>query len=208
MSDTEAISYFLNRTTGTDQMVVVVSDGSTYGATLYYYTKESGSWEYVFETYSVVGMNGMADHTYEGDVTTPVGRYDLGLAFGIKSDPGTSLPWLDVTDDLYWVDDTESDYFNMLVSSYEVSTDNWASAEHLIDHANAYNYAINIEVNPECSKDCVSAIFLHVFSSYVPYTLGCVAISEERMVDLLLDLEVGAQITIVRNTAELANYMY
>lgn len=122
--------------------------------------------------------------------------YDLCLRQqkGDFGNPGTDLPWVDVNEHLYWIDDLASDYYNQLIDDREVPT-GWSSGEHLIEYTNSYRYAVNIEVNPDCTKDSTSAIFLHCYGQN-SYSLGCVAIPEEDMVRLLQSLRPGARILI------------
>ena len=74
------------------------------------------------------------------------------------------------------------------------------------DYVPAYNYSVNIEVNPQCRKDSTSAIFLHCFSRQ-SYTWGCVAIAEGEMRTTLQILKPGARIVMVRNKEDLLSYM-
>ena len=196
-----AKEHYLETVDSTDQVIFVIGDGSAYGADFYFYTRDGSDWTLVTQTYAGIGVNGFNDHTIEGDRTTPTGCFELGIAFGIDPDPGTALTWVDVTEYLYWVDDLESDYYNQLIDIREVP-DGWSSAEHLIDYTLSYAYAINIEVNPDCTKDSTSAIFLHCYGS-VDYTYGCVAVSEQTMVDLLLALQPGAIIVIASDLDDL-----
>ena len=195
---------YLAQVSDTEQMILVIGDGSVYGAELYYYEKNADGWTQILETPAQIGENGFSSHTIEGDGTTPTGCFELGLAFGNCSDPGTALEWVDVNPYHYWVDDPDSDYYNLLIDSREVP-DGWDSGEHLEEYVNSYAYAVNIEVNPECTKDSTSAIFLHCYGKN-PYTLGCVAVEESRMIELLKMLRPGAMITIVKSEEELESF--
>ena len=170
---------------GASQIITVIGDGTRTGARLSFLEKTSGKWtERIRNTEAHLGVNGLSSQTREGDGTTPLGSYALGLAFGNKSNPGTALSWVDVNPYHYWIDDPGSAYYNQLIDSREVPS-GWASGEHLADYVPSYNYAINIEVNPSCSKNSTSAIFLHCFGNS-SYTLGCIAIGEDQKQELLL----------------------
>lgn len=188
----------------TTQIVAAVGDGSVSGATVYLFEKDSDNvWNMTFETQAYWGRKGISYNTIEGDNTTPAGVYDLGIAFGIKPNPGTALEWLDVNEYMYWIDDVNSEYYNQLIDSREIP-DGWSSGEHLIDYAGYYDYSINIEVNPNCIRPgSTSAIFLHCGNSA---SAGCVSVSEESMITILQRLKPGAKMIIAENSSALYNY--
>ncbi len=187
----------------TNQIVMAVGDGSLTGAMLYLFEKgEDSIWRMTLETPAFWGRNGISYHTIEGDQTTPAGSFDLGLAFGNLPNPGTALEWVDVNPYMYWIDDVNSDYYNLLIDSREVP-DGWASGEHLSKIVPDYNYSIDIEVNPTRRKDSTSAIFLHCGSGP---TAGCVAIPENCMVTILQRLKPGAKMIIAENASTVSLY--
>lgn len=162
-----------------------------------------------------IGKNGVSNHTYEGSVTTPLGQFNLGIAFGTH-DLNISYPYIKTSVNHYWVDDSNSKYYNNLVSLNEpINTFDYpyiinsnqkefSSAEHLIDYPKQYEYAVYIEYNVDGKKyeDGVgkgSAIFLHCLGDK-GYTGGCVAISKEDMLFILnfLDRNKHPQIIIKR----------
>ena len=162
-----------------------------------------------------IGKNGVSNHTYEGSVTTPLGQFNLDIAFGTH-DLNISYPYIKTSVNHYWVDDSNSKYYNNLVSLNEpINTFDYpyiinsnqkefSSAEHLIDYPKQYEYAVYIEYNVDGEKyeDGVgkgSAIFLHCLGDK-GYTGGCVAIPKEDMLFILnfLDRNKHPQIIIKR----------
>lgn len=147
-----------------------------------------------------IGKNGVSEKTYEGSITTPLGKFNLGIAFGTH-DLNINYPYIKIKDNLYWVDDENSKYYNKLVSLNEeidnfnypyiikLNKKEFSSAEHLIDYPKQYEYAVYIEYNVngekyEDGKGKSSAIFLHCLGDK-GYTGGCVAIPKEEMVFIL-----------------------
>ena len=147
-----------------------------------------------------IGKNGISDYTYEGSMTTPLGLFNLGIAFGTH-DLNIDYPYIKINKNMYWVDDTNSKYYNNLISlnenintfnyPYIINTDKkqFLSAEHLIDYPKQYEYAIYIDynVNGEKYENGIgkgSAIFLHCLGNK-GYTAGCVAIPKEEMLSIL-----------------------
>ena len=147
-----------------------------------------------------IGKNGISDYTYEGSMTTPLGLFNLGIAFGTH-DLNIDYPYIKINKNMYWVDDINSKYYNKLISlnenintfnyPYIINTDKkqFLSAEHLIDYPKQYEYAIYIDynVNGEKYENGIgkgSAIFLHCLGNK-GYTAGCVAIPKEEMLSIL-----------------------
>lgn len=151
-----------------------------------------------------IGKNGASEHIHESSVQTPLGMFDLGIAFGTH-DLNIDYPYIKTTENLYWVDDVDSKYYNKLISlkdkietynyPYIINADKkeFQSAEHLIDYPKQYEYAVYIEynVNGEKYENGIgkgSAIFLHCLGDK-GYTGGCVAIPREDMVQVLNRLD-------------------
>ncbi len=147
-----------------------------------------------------IGKNGVNKHTYEGSMTTPLGQFNLGIAFGIHN-LNINYPYIKINKNLYWVDDENSKYYNKLVSLNEkinnlnypyiinLNKKDFSSAEHLIDYPKQYEYAIYIEYNVngekyEDGRGKSSAIFIHCLGDK-GYTGGCIAIPREEMIFIL-----------------------
>ena len=71
-------------------------------ATLTIYQAQDGKYVEVFTCDAVVGKNGPGKQS-EGDVKTPLGTWTIGEAYGIKEDPGSLLPYTQITDELSWL---------------------------------------------------------------------------------------------------------
>ena len=175
------------------QLIVVNSSGIE--AEVNCFSMADGKWELNEALSGIaghVGLNGTSDLHTEGDYTTPRGLFDLGFAFGNSPDPGTLLPYREVTEYSFWVDDPESEYYNQWVDSREIST--FSSAEHLSDYLESYAYAVFIEYNyPVIVPYAGCAIFLHCGYDY---TAGCVSVPKESMIEILRWLEPGGKILI------------
>ena len=147
-----------------------------------------------------IGKNGASESIHESSIKTPLGNFNLGIAFGTH-DLKIDYPYIKINENLYWVDDVNSKYYNKLISLNEtINTFNYPyiinanekefnSAEHLIDYHKQYEYAVYIEynVNGEKYENGVgkgSAIFLHCLGDK-GYTGGCIAIPKEDMLFVL-----------------------
>lgn len=148
----------------------------------------------IFETEAFLGRNGVTNNKKEGDLKTPIGEFNLGIAFGTHDiQKELQIQYIQINENLYWVDDVNSRYYNQLVDVQKIPKD-WESAEHLSDYPRQYEYAIEIKTNPENVPENGSAIFLHC--SVQKPTAGCVAINREKMLEILKNLKENALISI------------
>ena len=133
----------------------------------------------------ILVKNGLTNDLVEGEMKTPIGEFDLGIAFGLHErseiDINEDIPYFKIQNNQYWIDDINSKFYNQLIMTDKKPI---ISGEHLIDYADgAYEYAIEIKVNPHNMYKKGSAIMLHCTKS--DYTYGCVGISRENMIKLL-----------------------
>lgn len=155
---------------------------------------------------AVSGMNGITMQKQEGDKKTPAGVYRFTMAFGLKANPGTILPYHQIVDGDYYVDDGNSQYYNKLANTKQVQKD-WNSAEDLMAQAPQYNYGLVLDYNSECTPGKGSAIFLHCPKSWNNTgTSGCISIPEEDMKKVVCQVDTGTKIVVVQDESDLANY--
>ena len=128
------------------------------------------------------------------------------MAFGLKANPGTILPYHQIVDGDYYVDDGNSRYYNQLANTKQVQKD-WNSAEDLMAQAPQYNYGLVLDYNSECTPGKGSAIFLHCPKSWNNTgTSGCISIPEEDMKQVVCQVDAGTKSVVVQDEADLANY--
>lgn len=156
------------------------------------YNKDGNGWKCILECQGYVGKKGI-DKKKEGDKKTPTGVFDLTEAFGIKNNPGTSLPYIKVNKYLYWCGDKK--YYNQLIDVRK--TLHKCKGEHLIDYIPQYNYGMVLDYNSACTYGAGSAIFLHCKGTG-SYTAGCIAVSQKNMIKILNNAEQGAKICIYK----------
>lgn len=185
----------LNKYAGNDdvkQLVFVKYTGGT-KARVELYKKTGNKWKLFLECQGYVGKQGIGK-TKEGDKKTPTGVFNLTYAFGIKDNPGTSMPYTNVNKYLYWCSDKK--YYNQLVDIREKP--HKCNGEHLLDYVPQYNYGIVLDYNSKCTYKKGSAIFLHC-KGKASYTAGCIAVSQKNMVKIMKNIEPGAKICIYKN---------
>lgn len=162
------------------QLVVVRADCRTCtSATLQAWTVTGAGWGIPITgpIRAKVGERGVGA-AYEDSRLTPLGVWDLTQAFGIKSNPGTSMPYFVAGMHDYWDDRSGSPTYNMHVR------DPYRPAGESLGGAGAvYDYAVVMGVNPGRVPGGGSGFFLHVTDGRP--TLGCVAIPAEPLVRIL-----------------------
>ena len=165
-------------------------------ADLTVYEAKGGKYEVIFTCPAVIGKNGPAKHA-EGDTKTPLGTWVIGEAYGIKEDPGALLPYTQVTDDMYWcATGSHGTKYNQLIYKSDEPDEDYSEDEHLIDYPVVYNYLIDRGYNAGCAPYAGNAIFLHVWRGPDSPTGGCIAISEENMIEVLKLLPEGTVVTV------------
>ena len=113
----------------TDQILIVNAKGGS-TADVKLWEKQNGTWKSTRQMSGFVGSKGVGEPR-EGISRTPQGAYTLGFAFGIGGNPGTKLPYRQITQNSYWVGDSSSPYYNTWQEyPYRKS---WKD-EHLIDY--------------------------------------------------------------------------
>ena len=165
-------------------------------AELTIYEAQDGRYVPIFNCPAVIGQNGPGKHA-EGDTKTPLGTWVIGEAYGIKEDPGALLPYTQVTDDMYWcATGSHGTKYNQLIYKSDEPDEDYSEDEHLIDYPGVYDYFIDLGYNKGCAPYAGNAIFLHVWRNSNHYTGGCVAVSEENMIQILKLLPEGTVVTI------------
>ncbi len=160
--------------------IVVVSVEKDKNLVSLYEKAENGQWSEILSAEAEIGENGLGK-TKEGDRKTPRGQYQFLFGFGVAENPGTEMPYRQVDDSYYWVDDSDSVYYNQFVSTKEVEKD-WKSAEHIIEERESYKYVLALNYNKDCEPGKGSAIFLHCKPSG---GAGCIAVPEDMMKKLM-----------------------
>ena len=178
-----------------EQMVVVAWIQGTTAWISMHEKNSAGEWEQIMTTPGFIGKNGMGK-VREGDNKTPVGMFKFDYAFGIAADPGCAIPYVQVNNNHYWSGDGNYKY-NQFVDAREVPASfNKDAGEHLIDYAPEYTYALNMGYNAECTPGKGSALFMHCFGAKKPWTGGCVALPEAKMLFVMQHVRPGCACVI------------
>lgn len=167
-----------------------------YHAELTVYQAKDGKYEVVFSCPALIGKNGPGKQS-EGDTKTPLGTWEIGEAYGLKEDPGSNVPYTQITDDMYWcATGSNGTKYNQLLYGADDPDNDYSEDEHLADYPIRYAYLLDMGYNKACAPYAGNAIFLHCWKDEDTPTGGCVAISEENMIKVLITITPGTVVTI------------
>lgn len=192
------------------QVVIVTTLGwSTIHGTIEAWEKGTdGQWQLAMAPYNAnIGINGWVEGAkrIQGDHRTPTGVYRIHKAFGRSADPGSGLPYHQLTPADYWAGDQRDPKTYNIFQRSRPATAKWrtSQSEHLYYIQPAYQYVAAIDYNEAlgvhrasdgqyvattpANTRLGSAIFLHCYGTTGPrgYTLGCVNTHPAKMAWLL-----------------------
>ncbi|MBQ7209477.1 MAG: L,D-transpeptidase family protein [Paludibacteraceae bacterium] len=145
----------------------------------------------IFETQCFIGQNGVGK-TREGDKKTPLGEMRVLEAFGILPNPGTSIPYIDVTPSVFCCDD--SNYYNQIIDTAAMHYPS-CTGEEMYSYQPHYNYGLTTSYNEEGIEGLGCCIFVHCKGNN-PYTAGCIALDEDKMRELLVRCDTTLRIIV------------
>ena len=178
------------------QLFVVAGIGET-TAYISMHEKDSlGKWRQIMTTPGYIGKYGLGK-TKEGDAKTPVGTFGFNYAFGIAEDPGCAIEYHQVDGNAYWSGDQRDGYhYNEMVDIRDYPDLKTDDCEHIVDYTSEYQYCLNISYNDEGTPGLGSAIFLHCLGQIKPYTGGCVAIPQDKMISVMKNVSEDCVVVI------------
>ncbi len=171
--------------------VLIVTHTEGWDATASYYEKldDNDAWTLTFQSGAFIGKGEM-NKTKEGDAKTPYGDYAVTNAFGILSNPGTKLDYIDVTPTTFACDE-DCEYYNQIIDTEETGHD--CTGEEMYIYSPEYNYGMTTSYNEENKYPDGSAVFIHC-KGQKPFTGGCVALDEEDIRTILTTAEPGMRV--------------
>lgn len=176
--------------TDVDRILIVRhKDGAN--AQALFYIRTGDEWKLYVDCPALIGKNGIGK-TREGDNKTPKGDFAVTGAFGIRPNPGTELPYTDITPGIFACDE-DCQYYNMIIDTALVHHRCKGEDMHSIDPQ--YRYGMTIDFNSERIYPAGSAIFIHC-KGEKPYTAGCVAVAESDLVKILKESHPGMRVII------------
>ena len=181
----------------TQVLSVVSTGGST--AKMDVWQRGVNGWEPVGTGIPVhVGSAGMAPQSRDDVPATPMGIFSLDSAFGTQPNPGTGLPYVQVTRDYWWDGDMKSPTYNTMQvckkAGCSFDTNPSSGTENL--YIPEYAHAIVMGVNKARVPGNGGAFFVHTTDGGP--TAGCVALDDDTLVKIMRWLQPGALIAVAK----------
>mgnify|MGYP001230127952 CR=1 FL=1 len=141
-----------------------------------------------------IGKNGISKNKFEGDLTSPKGKFSLGTLYW-RADRvekvKTNLHCKKIKKDMGWCNDSNNKLYNK-----EIKINKKVKHEKLYRNDYKYNYFILIKYNfNKPKKNKGSAIFIHLTKNYKP-TSGCIALNKKDFLILAKLLKKNSKIFI------------
>jgi L,D-peptidoglycan transpeptidase YkuD (ErfK/YbiS/YcfS/YnhG family) len=177
-------------------VVSVVSTGGS-NATMEIFQRTGTGWQSLRSGIPThVGSAGMAPQAKSGVPATPTGVYSLDSAFGTAPNPGTGLPYTQVSGANYWWngDDHSPTFNSMQVCQKAQCPFNTGDSENL--QIPQYKHAVVMGVNKNKAPGEGAAFFFHTTDGKP--TEGCVAVDDAQLVSIMKWLRPGAVIAITK----------
>ena len=197
----ETIEKLLNKLNSEQVILVKGISNNSFKAKINLYEKKDGVWSLISSDIpAVLGKNGLGK-TKEGDRKSPTGIFSLGTSFGFKENNKSKYPFYLISEDCYWVDDSNSEFYNDLVLYKDSYYKDWNSAESM-SKTPLYEYGLAINYNLKDESNKGSAIFMHIFKNENSPTDGCTAVSKENIISILNWLDYSKHPLIVQGTQQ------
>jgi len=200
----------------TQLVTAIVDDWPSTTATLQRWQRAKGSaWQPVGEAWpAVIGATGAAwgdglhgrgapaglagPIKHEGDQATPAGAFGIRAAYGYAAEApaGTKLAYTPSAG-LECVDDPGSSHYAQITRA----GGDWHSAEQMKRRDALYTWVIDVGHNPARIRGDGSCIFLHVWDGPQSTTVGCTAMAEPKLAELVATLEPTAVYVLLPRTA-------
>lgn len=195
---------------GQQLILVLANDWNSPLATLQRFERQGSRWSPTGEPYpAVVGRSGLAwdapqpgePQKREGDGRSPAGIFPILSLFGDAPAEGRfHMPYRQMTKSWECVDDPRSRQYNRVLDTRGVPRD-WKSSEQMLLPSGAYRWGAIIGYNQQRRLNRGSCIFLHIGnprSDNPSGTLGCTALEEKDLLEVLAWLRPKSRPTIVQ----------
>ncbi len=194
----QTVPWFAQSVRNATQVISVVGVGGS-KAKMDVYQRTGVGWQPVAAGIPAwIGAKGMAPETHDGEMKTPMGIFTLDFAFGTAPNPGGGLPYVQVGPDHWWDGDMKSPTYNTMQvckkAQCPFDTDPASGTENL--QIPQYVHAVVMGVNKARVPGNGGAFFLHATDGGP--TAGCVAIDDDKLVEIMRWLRPGALIAIAQ----------
>lgn len=125
----------------------------------------------------------------EGDGKSPAGVFNLSKVFGYANPDSVKflkMPYFYSHSKCFCIDDTNSQFYNLVIDSTFVTKADWNSRERMKLRNDLYKWGIIIDNNssPRIAKNG-SCIFFHIWDINNKPTTGCTVMDEQKLLTII-----------------------
>ena len=195
MSRAEYKPWFEQGVGNATQVISVVGVGGS-SAKMDVWQRSTGGWEPVEAGIPAhIGSAGMTEQSRDGYPATPKGVFTLDYVFGTAPSPGGGLQYVQVGPDHWWDGDPKSPTYNtMQVCKKSQCPFDTSESENL--QIPQYVHSVVMGVNKQRIPGNGGGFFMHATDGGA--TAGCVALDDDKLVEIIRWLRPGAVIAIAQ----------
>jgi D-alanyl-D-alanine dipeptidase len=121
----------------------------------------------------------------EGDNKAPAGIFVLHGVFGYAPKAPSKMQYLALSPNILGIDDPQSRYYNQLIDQSKIDNRDWRTAEEMFRKDDLYKWGVVVDHNVPPQPGAGSCIFLHIWRGPGTSTVGCTAMAEKDMLDVI-----------------------
>lgn len=190
-------------------IIVQASSFKTYHVKVNTYEKVNGKWKAVLtDIPGVIGKNGFSTNRHEGDKTSPVGAFHFVTLLGWNGNPGFKMPFREATERDFWMSTGDINVYNTWYH-HEGALTGQFDPKYSLAREPLFKYAAALDFNYGSQKVLGkgSGIFFHITPRSGGPTLGCTAISESRLLQVLKWMDPAKSPVIIQGPLSELNKM-
>lgn len=134
----------------------------------------------------------------ESDKKAPAGIFSLSKVFGYAATATTRMPYMRLRPETVCVDDPASERYTEIVTEVPPSERTWKHAENMRRADDLYKWGILVDQNELREPGAGSCIFLHIWRGPDQATVGCTAMSEKNILDIIRWLDPSKEPLLVQ----------
>lgn len=134
----------------------------------------------------------------EGDKRAPAGVFSLSKVFGYAATATTKMPFMRLRPETVCVDDPESQRYTEIVTDVSPGEGTWKHAEKMRREDDLYKWGILVDQNALRGAGAGSCIFLHIWRGPDQATVGCTAMSEKNILEIIRWLDPSKEPLLVQ----------
>jgi len=152
--------------------------------------KKGLAWGVGLYDYTLLSTIKRYDNKTEGDMKSPAGIFDIGKCYGNEDSLpfASNIEYEKISETYLGIDDPASELYNQIIDAEKFKGNlkfDFNSFEKIKRNDNLYNWFFQIDHNPQNLASRGSLIFFHIWKNEYTGTEGCIATSENNILDII-----------------------